>query len=120
MRSLVPMLKKSASSASRSAVSAADGTSIITPIGTSGPTSPRARSVSAARLDGRARGAQLLDARDEREHDPQRPVRGRAQQRAQLRLEDLVEREAQPDAAQAERRPRAFDARVLDAAAAPR
>ena len=49
MRSLVPMLKKSACSASRSAVSAAEGTSIMTPIGTCGTASPPARSAAAAR-----------------------------------------------------------------------
>ena len=58
IRSLVPMLKKSASAASRSAVSAADGTSIMTPIGTSGTANaaraqrvggPRARRLRAAR-----------------------------------------------------------------------
>src|SRR4029453_3665735 len=43
------MLKKSASAPSKSAVSAADGTSIMTPIGTSGTAMPRSISVSAAR-----------------------------------------------------------------------
>ena len=41
-------------------------------------------------------------------------MRGRAQQRAQLRLEDFVERQAEAQAAQAERRPRALDGGVLE------
>ena len=48
--------------------------------------------------------AQLLDARDERKHDPQLALGAlerRAQQRAQLHLKRLRPREAQPQAAQA-------------------
>src|SRR3990167_9415511 len=97
------MLKKSASGASRSAASAADGTSIMTPTGTAG--AARRAQGGGRRRDGAACRLQLLHARDEREHDPQRPVRGRAEERAELRLEDLFEAEAQTDSAQAERRP---------------
>ncbi len=62
---------------------------------------------------GRTSRAQLLHARDERKHDSQRAVRGRAQQRTQLRLEDLVHGQAQAHAAEAERRPRALGSRML-------
>jgi hypothetical protein len=37
-------------------------------------------------------------------------VRGGAEQRAELRLEDFVERQAEADAAQSERRPGSLDA----------
>ena len=70
--------------------------------------------MSAARDHGATRRAQLIDAGDERKHDPQRTVRGGAQQRAELRLEDLLHRETQTDAAQSERRPGAVDAGVMD------
>ena len=75
---------------------------------------PLPRSVSAARVTVGAGRAQLFHAGHEREHDPQRSMRGRAQQGTELGLEELLEREAEPDAAQAERRPRALDAVVLD------
>ena len=66
-----------------------------------GPAVDTARVQFGARLcQQRAGGAHLLDRRHERKQDPQRPVRGRAQQRPQLRLEDRRVRQAEPDAAQ--------------------
>ncbi len=63
---------------------------------------------------GAARRSQLVEAGNERKHDAQRAVRGGAQQGAQLRLEDLVERQAEADAAQSERRAGPFNAGVFD------
>ena len=94
MRSLVPMVRKSTSLASRSAASAAAGTSIIAPTGTGGDAELLAHAVSE-----RAGLARLFDARHEGEHDAQRPVRGSAHQRAELRAEHLGMREAEPQAA---------------------
>ena len=67
------------------------------------------------RGDGGPGGAELFEAGDEWEHHAQRTVRRGTKKGAQLRLEDLVDRQAEPDAAQAEGRPRAFDRGVLDA-----
>ena len=103
MRSFVPMLKKSASEASRSAVRAAEGTSIMTPIGTGGACSP-SRATRRTRAPRCGVRLSLLHTVDEREHDPQRPVHGGAQERADLRREDFLEREAQANATQSERR----------------
>src|SRR5919109_448023 len=71
MRSFVPMLKKSASDARMSAVSAADGSSIMMPIGTSGTVRPRSRSDSAAVATARAAGVvRRFDVRLEPDLDP--------------------------------------------------
>ena len=48
--------------------------------------------------------AQLADARDHREHDAHAPVHRRAQEAAQLRLEQLALAQAEADRAQPERR----------------
>ena len=53
---------------------------------------------------GLPRESELLHARHEGEHDPQRPVHGGAEQRAELRLKHFFERQAQPQSAEAKRR----------------
>ena len=70
------------------------------PSGTSGVSMPRAASSAARLVEQRLRRSHLVQRRHERKHDAQRAVRGRAQQRPQLRLEDGRLREAEPDAAQ--------------------
>ena len=98
------MVRKSDSAASRSAVNAAEGTSIITPT-CSGPDACLARLDFLPRLGQHAsRLAQLLDARHERKHHAKIAVRGRAHQRPQLRAQQLaaLQRESnrsQPEAA---------------------
>ena len=77
-----------------------------------GRPAPRATPApSAASRNGRFRLAELLDARDEREDDPQPAVPARPQQRPQLHLEQVAPREAQP---------RCRAARVAPLAALPR
>ena len=76
----------------------------MTPIGTVGTADRRAaRSVVGARTTA-ARAARSSSTPETNGNMMRkRPVRRRAQQRAQLRLEDVVEGEAEADAAQAER-----------------
>src|SRR5215831_5408283 len=83
MRSFVPIVRKSASRAIRSAVYAAAGTSIIAPIGTR-RSSSSATPVSTATSNHATRLAQFLDGGDERKHDAERAVARCPQQRAEL------------------------------------
>ena len=104
-RSLVPTDRKSHSSAKRSAIITAEGSSIITPTSGLPDRHRRARVELLAReLERGARLAQLLEPGHEREHQAHRPLRRRAQHRAQLRAEQLRPRQRQPDRAQPERR----------------
>ena len=61
-----------------------------------------------------AAGAKLLETRHEGEHHPQRTVLRRAEEGPQLRLKDLLDGEAEADAAKAERRAGAVDGRMVD------
>ena len=72
----------------------------MTPTGTCGTVLAAPRELGGRLGDHAPRLAQLLDARHERKHDAQRPVPRRAQQRAQLRPEQLRPRQAQAQAAQ--------------------
>ena len=100
----MPIVKKSTSRASRSAVSAADGTSIITPTGTVRHDDARARErrLGVAR-SARARRAPPRRSRRTGTGSRSVPCARRAQQRAQLRAEQVGLAQAQAEAAQAER-----------------
>ncbi len=75
---------------------------------------PRARSVSAARTTAARAAREFFDAGDERKHDAERAVCRGAQQRTQLCLKHIVHRQAEPNAAQTERRSRAVGVRMLE------
>ena len=94
-------MKKSTSRASRSAVYAAAGISIITPIGTCRNRPAALTEIRCGFRHDAARFADLLDARHERKHDAERAVTRRSQQRAQLRPQQLRTRQAQTQPAQA-------------------
>ena len=104
MRSFVPMLKKSTSRASRSAVTAALGVSSMIPSGTPGScaTPSAARSARTLAQIASAR-SELVGARHERQHEAHRARRRRAIERAELRAEDVRSLEGEPDRANAER-----------------
>ena len=97
------MLKKSATSARPSATRAAAGTSIMTPRRTADGGATR-------RVDDRVQpgphGDDLLDRRDHRQHDPDLAPGGRVDERPELVVEEVGARQAQADAADAERRVR--------------
>ena len=95
----MPTVKNADSRASRSAASAADGTSTIAPTGTVPAGSPARRPLRASRA---RRLAHLLHRGDEREHHAQRAGGRRPQQRPQLRAQHLA---AGPGRGAAPRRP---------------
>ena len=95
----MPIEKKSASRASRSASSAAEGTSIITPSAGGAESPVRA----AIRSKHRARRLELGQRRDHGQQDAERSGPGREAERGQLLLEEIGVREAVADAAQPQR-----------------
>ncbi len=85
MRSLVPMLKNSASRASTSAMITALGTSIMIPSGTClARACPRLSTSCMAWVEELADLAQLVDARDHGDHDAKVAVRARPDHGPQL------------------------------------
>ena len=103
VRSFVPIEKKSTSAASAPAVSAAAGTSTMMPT-SSGASDAERR---ARPVEQRARAARSSSSVvDHREHHAHGVVGGDAQDRAELRLEELRPREPEPHAPHPEERVR--------------
>ncbi len=99
------MEKKSVRSARMSEVTAAEGTSIMMPVGTSSLNAMAFPcEVRLHLLHDLVDGVELCRARDQGKHDPQGPVDGRPQERAELGAQDIGAREAEADGAPSQER----------------